>query len=306
MIGKNLSFMQSDYKVSVVIPNYNGEELLKQNIPYVLNAYNNKKNKIIEIIVVDDASQDESVKLLKQNFPKINIIQHKKNRGFSSAVNTGVRMSKGDLVVLLNTDVVIEKDFLVHALPHFENEKVFAVSFHEKGYGWAKGFFSDGFINHQSGKESKNTHDTFWVNGGSGIFRRNMWMKLQGMDEVLFSPFYWEDVDLSYRAAKRGWSLLWEPNARVIHKHEATMSKISRGFKTKIQERNQLIFIWKNITSPQLFKKHITGLAKRVIRHPGYLKIVVISFFKIKDISRARKRELKEGKVSDEAILAKF
>ena len=295
-----------DFKVSVVIPNYNGEELLEKNLPHVIKAFKNKKNKIGEIIVVDDGSKDGGVDLLKRNFSEVKIIKHKKNRGFSSAVNTGVRMSKGNLIALLNTDVVPDEKFLVYTIPHFENEKVFAVSFHEKGYGWARGFFSDGFINHEQGKESKSTHDTFWVNGGSGIFRRSMWMKLGGMDEKLLNPFYWEDIDISYRAAKRGWLLLWEPKAKAVHEHESTMRKIPQGYKSRVQERNQLIVIWKNITSPGLFKKHIAGLSKRLSKHPGYIRIVFAASLKIKDILRARKKELKEGRVSDEAIFAKF
>jgi GT2 family glycosyltransferase len=215
-------------------------------------------------------------------------------------------MAKGDLIALLNTDVIPNKDFLTPTLHHFKNDKVFAVSFHEKGYGWARGFFSDGFINHEMGKESKNTHDTFWVSGGSGIFRRSMWMKLGGMDEKLLSPFYWEDIDLSYRAVKRGWQLLWEPKAKVNHEHESTMRKFDQGYKRRIQERNQLIVIWKNITSPQLFKKHLTGLWKRIGKHPGYLRIVFAAFIKLKAIRKARKKEIKEGKVSDEAIFGKF
>ena len=227
--------MRNDYKVSLVIPNYNGEELIQKNLPYVISAYKSNENKIVEIIVVDDASSDKSVSLLKKDFPEVKIIKHKINRGFSSSVNTGVRMSKGDLIALLNTDVIPDKDFLVHALPRFEDEKVFAVSFHEKGYGWAKGCFFDGFINHEQGKESKNVHDTFWVSGGSGIFKRSLWMKLGGMDEKLLSPFYWEDIDISYRAAKRGWLLLWEPRVKVVHEHEVTMRKVSQNYKNMIQ-----------------------------------------------------------------------
>lgn len=295
-----------DYKVSIVIPNYNGEELLRVNIPYVVNALQYEKNKIIEIIVVDDASNDKSVSLIKKSFPSIRVFKHTKNRGFSSSVNMGARMSKGNLIALLNTDVTPEKDFLVSTLQHFKDNKVFAVSFHERGYGWAKGFFKDGFINHEGCSESKNTHETFWVNGGSGIFRRSMWMKLKGMDEKLLSPFYWEDIDLGYRAAKRGWTLLWEPNAKVVHEHESTMKKISQGYKRRIQERNQLIVIWKNITSIQLFRKHITGLLKRISKHPGYLRIVFAVLLQVGLIVKARKKEMKEGRISDEAIFAKF
>jgi len=71
--------MQKEIKVSIVIPNYNGKELLKKNIPHVLTAYENKKNRIIEIIIVDDASSDDSVALLKNNFPKVKVYKHTKN-----------------------------------------------------------------------------------------------------------------------------------------------------------------------------------------------------------------------------------
>ena len=71
-------------------------------------------------------------------------------------------------------------------------------------------------------------------------------------------------------------------------------------------ERNQLLFIWKNLTSSNLTRKHVSGLAKRVLTHPGYLRIVVMAFTKINKILLARKKEGKEGKISDEAIFAKF
>ena len=302
MIKKN-----SKHKtVSVIIPNFNGEELLRTNLPKVLVAVNNKKNNIVEAIVVDDASTDKSVAVLKKEFPQIRLIKHKVNRGFSASVNIGARSAKGNLLALINTDVIPSKNFLESVLLHFNDEKVFAVSLHEKGYGYAKGFFEKGFVVHEPGLSGKKTTDTFWVNGGSGVFRRSHWMKLQGMDEKFFHPFYWEDTDLSYRATKRGWKLLWEPKANVVHEHASTINKFPKKFRERIQERNQLIFIWKNITSPILFRRHIVGLLARISRHPGYLRIVVMALMKIKMIVKARKKEKKESKVSDEAIFARF
>ncbi|MFC1625069.1 glycosyltransferase family 2 protein, partial [Patescibacteria group bacterium] len=234
------------------------------------------------------------------------LIKHKKNRGFSCSVNTGVRMSKGNLVVLLNSDVIPEKNFLENTFSHFEDDNVFAVSFHEKGYSWAKGEFKDGFIGHSMGKATKKEHITFWVSGGSGIFRRDLWHKFGGMDEKLLSPFYWEDIDLSYGAQKRGYKVLWEPNSYVTHKHESTISKLSKSYVSKIRQRNELLFIWKNITSKNLFKKHLSFLLRRIIRHPGYIRIVFIAFCKIRLVMQKRAKEIKESKVSDEAIFTRF
>jgi GT2 family glycosyltransferase len=292
--------------ISIIIPNYNGEELIGKHMPHVIKAYQNEKNNIREIIVVDDASKDRSITLIKKFFPQVKVYRHKKNRGFSSSVNTGARYAKGELLCLLNTDVSPSSQFLYAVIPHFDDEHMFAVSLHEEGYGWAKGYFRNGFIDHQGGPESQKTHDTFWASGGSAVFNRKKWWELGGLDEKNLSPFYWEDFDICYRAAKRGWKIIWEPKAKVVHQHEATTSKIPKVYKTRIQERNQLIVIWKNITSKVLFRKHIRHLIRRCISHPGYLRIVYMSLQKLPTIYQARRREKKESKVSDEAIFAKY
>jgi len=293
-------------KASIIIPNYNTSWLLKKNIPSAIKAMNHGENLIKEIVVVDDGSPDDSVAVLRKHFPEVKVIKHKVNRGFSHSVNTGVRSSSGELIVLLNTDVVPSKDFLVPTLKHFEDKNVFAVSLNEKGHSWAKGKFENGTLAHEPGPKTTKPHDTFWVSGGSGVFKREVWKKLGGLDQALFAPFYWEDVDLCYRAAKRGYRLVWEPEAKVVHKHETTMSQINKTYLLRIKERNYLILNWKNLTSPTLFKKHLAFVFKRLLRHPGYLRIVLMALLKIKLIRKARKKEVKEAKVSDEAILAKF
>jgi GT2 family glycosyltransferase len=293
-------------RVSIVIPNYNGEELLAKHMPSVMKAFENEKNSILEIIVVDDASKDRSVSLIKKFFPEIKIYRHKINRGFSSTVNTGVRYAKGDLVCLLNTDVSPSLNFLLPVFVHFDELDTFAVSLHEEGYGWAKGTFKNGFLEHKSGKETKKAHISFWASGGSAVFNRKKWWELGGLDEKNLSPYYWEDVDIGYRAQKRGWKILWEPKAKVKHEHEGTTNKISAVYRGRIQERNQLIVIWKNITSKVLFRKHIIGLISRIAKHPGYIRIVFMALKNLPSIYRSRMKEKKESKVSDEAIFARF
>lgn len=286
-----------------------GVILLAKNLPSILRAKENLKNEIIEIIVVDDKSKDDSVDFLKKNYAgKIRLVQHKVNRGFSATVNTGARSAKGQLLCLLNTDVVPQEDFLTAVLPHFENEKIFAISLHEKGYANALGRFQNGFIEHSPGKEKDTAQETFWVNGGSGVFRRDVWMKLGGLDEKILPPFYWEDLDLGYRAQKRGYRLLWEPKAYVIHEHESTISTkyFRRSRMNLIKERNQLLVIWKNVTSVNMLNKHIQGLLKRIIKHPGYLRVVLAALLELGGVLKARAKEKKESTVSDEAIFARF
>ncbi|MEK7497534.1 MAG: glycosyltransferase family 2 protein [Patescibacteria group bacterium] len=293
--------------VSIIIPNWNGKELMEKNLPFVLKAKENKSNKILEIIIVDDGSTDDSYKFIKENYgERIKVIKHTKNRGFSSAVNTGVRSAKGDFICLLNTDVVPENNFLVSTKEFFNDKKVFGVSLHEKGYGGSVGKFRDGFIVHDPGRELEKPYETFWVSGGSGVFRRSTWMSLKGFDETLLSPLYWEDLDICYRALKRGYILLWDPKARVAHEHESTTSKLPKGKVNTIRERNQLLVNWKNLTSAAFFKKHLEELVKRCVAHPGYIRIVIIALFKFKDVMKLRKIEQRESVLSDEAVFAKF
>ncbi len=294
------------YTVSVVIPNLNGEKLLESNLPYVIKAKENLGNNISEIIVVDDGSWDGSVNLLMRKFPSVRLIRHKKNRGFSAGVNTGVRMAKGNLVLLLNTDVVPSENFLEPVFKHFEDPKVFAVSLHEKNFAYAKGSFGAGYIQLSMGEEVEKTHLSFYVSGGSGIFRRDIWMKLGGMDEKLLSPFYWEDIDLCYRAEKRGYVNLWESESFIVHEHESTISKFPKHYVQRIKERNQLFVIWKNIHSRKLMRNHVVGIIRRIVKHPGYIRIVFMALGKLGLVMKARKKEIKLSKVSDEAVFMKY
>jgi GT2 family glycosyltransferase len=297
---------KTNLTVSVVMPNLNGEKLLEKNLPNLIEAKNFEKNNILEIVIVDDGSWDGSVSFLKKNYPEIRLFKHTVNRGFSAAVNTGARAAKGDLILLLNTDVLPEKDFLVKVLENFRDEKVFAVSLHEKGYGSARGYFGDGYIQLAMGEEGDKVHPSFYVSGGSGVFRKSIWTELGGMDEKLLSPFYWEDIDLCYRAAKRGYKLLWEPEGVVEHHHESTISKFPKAYVARVRERNQLLMLWKNLTSPNLTRKHMVGLLRRLIMHPGYIKIIIMALMRFGIAMQKRKKEIKESKVSDEAIFARY
>lgn len=295
------------YKVSVVMPNINGKAILEKNLPKLFEAVNNPVNDIIEVIVVDDGSWDNSVSFLNKEYAgKIKLIKHTKNRGFSAAVNTGVRATTGDLILLINTDVIPETNFLEALLPHFNNLKVFAVSTHEEGYGGAKGFWGDGYIQLAMSPETKTSHQSFYVSGGSGVFRKSIWQTLGGMDEKLLSPFYWEDIDLCYRAAKRGYINLWEPNGKVVHQHESTISKFPKKYVARVKERNQLLMLWKNIHSKNLIKKHIIAMFLRALKHPGYFIIIFMASMRLNICLKQRKKEIKESVVSDEAIFANY
>ncbi len=294
---------------SIIIPNWNGVRLLEKNLPSVIAAKKHKRNNILEIIVVDDASTDGSYEYLRKHFKKsVRIIHHKTNRGFAEAVNTGARHAKGTLICLLNTDVVPTERFLETVTKYFESPKQFAVVLHEKGNGPATGRFKNGYLAHSGSPESQTAKPSLWASGGSAVFSRKLWWDLGGLDAELLKPFYWEDVDLGYRAWKRGLHIVWEPKALVSHEHEGTINTnaFQKTYMNQMKERNELLFLWKNITSTKMWTRHIQGVLKRLLRHPGYIRIVLLALKKREIVKRKRMKEMKETTVSDEAVFAMF
>lgn len=293
-------------KTSIVIPNWNGAEKLRKHLPDVLKAA--QFSKVDEIIVVDDASTDDSVKVLVSDFPEIKLIKKEHNNGFSSTVNLGVQKASGDFIALVNNDASPRVDFLKFVLPHFDDPKVFSVGCNVGNGGWATATFNNGFFWHnQKGIGSNQEHRTLWASGGSGIFRRTIWNELGGLD-ILFDPFYEEDVDLGYRATKRGYLNIWEPKSKVEHyKEEGVISENYRKSNIeKIAQRNQLMFIWKNITSPEMINEHKKALFKLLMSHPKYWVIFLSALVKLSKIKAKRNIEIKESTLTDEEVLAIF
>lgn len=284
--------------VSVVIPNWNGEQKLMKNLPKVLSLGR-------EVIVVDDGSEDQSVEIVKNNFPQVKLIVSKTNRGFSSAVNTGVKQASGNLIFLLNSDAIPHEDCLIYILPHFRNDKVFSVGCNSGGsWSWAR--FKNGYFWHFMAPKTNSTHQTLWVSGGSGVFRKKVWEDLGGLDE-LFNPFYEEDLDIGYRATKRGYINLWEPKALVEHKSFGVIKHHYSGeYIEKISQRNQLFFIWKNLTDRDMTRQHIVALVKKIFSSPKYFFILSRALIHFPAIYSQRTLERQEEKLSDKAILDKF
>jgi GT2 family glycosyltransferase len=255
------------YSVSIVIPNWNGINLLEKHLPTVI-----KNSPNTEIIIVDDASTDDSVNFIKNNYRQVKVVQKAIHDGYSSNINFGVKMAQGDIVVLLNTDVEPENGYLSQLLTHFQDQMVFAVGCLEKSHeqnevilrGRGIGWWDKGFYLHKRGEVDRN--ETAWVSGGSGAFRKSMWNNLGGMDER-FNPFYWEDIDLSYRAIEKGWKLVFEAHSIVHHFHESGVIKsvYSNNDVLTIVYRNQLLFIWKHLPKSMRLT-HLFWLPVRIIQ----------------------------------------
>jgi GT2 family glycosyltransferase len=283
-------------KISVVIPNWNGRKQLEENLPFVL------KEKPDEVIVVDDASIDDSCEFITGNFPNVKLLKNEKNVNFAETVNRGVDNSSHELVCILNADVRPRPKFISNAIKYFKDDKLFGITLHESENGPAVSKFELGFVGFDRGKESNIPQRTFWISGGSSILRKDLWEKLGGFDSELF-PFYWEDLDISYRASKRGYKLLWAPDCIVDHRHETFYKQKYSSSKLSFEkEVRQLVFIWKNITDNDLFLDHIKGLSKRILKSPGYSKVLIATILKLSDILPKRRLEKLYSLVSDKEV----
>jgi len=287
--------------ISVVVTNWNGKDILKKNLETIIK----NSPEAQEIILADDASEDDGVKYakkLQEKYPKLKIISHKKNLGFGANTNDAVKQSKGELVVLLNNDIYPYSGYITQSLKHFKDPNIFGVGFAEKGHeNWARFYWKSGYLQHEPGTDVKKTHISGWVSGGSSIIRKDLFQKLGGFDPV-YQPFYSEDLDLGYRAWKSGYTLLWEPKSIVEHHHETTMSKFSLSLLNYVKERNRLLNTWRNITDRHLLSLNKLALVGRVLSGPNYIKII-----------RAAKKQIKKSSppivfpvLTDREILIKF
>ena len=323
--------------LSIIIPNWNGERQLKKNLPLLFNVLA-KFNGESEIIIIDDQSEDGSREYLKElkkernlaafggrnlsrqgrdeirisrsKFSNFKVIFNNENLGFGGSVNKGIGAARYDLVFLLNTDVEVKTGCFEHLLPHFEKKDVFAVG---ANADWlvGRGQFINGYLDISSPKKIKKTcqeaQPSFWVSGGHSAFRKSLWEKLGELDP-LYAPFYFEETDLCYRAWKRGWRVLLEPKALVLHKHEESVIRqnFSPRYISSIAQRNQLIFIWKNITDKNMFAEHKNALIKRLAKKPSYFKVFLAAAKEWSEIKRKRTIEAKEAVLTDKEIFDKF
>lgn len=294
--------------ISVVIPAYKKTDLLvknlEKNLPFL---------KGLKIVVVNDYP-GTSIKKDLNKF-SVRLLENKQNLGFGGAVNKGVKASKNKYVILLNSDVVLHDDSFKKALTYFEkNHKLFAVSFAQEEQdnsivGKNRIYWKSGFFYHEKARyllPGKNS----WAEGGACIIDREKFLRLEGFD-LLYTPFYWEDIDLSYRAWKSGFEIFFAPKIKVRHHHESTIgSFFSKKTINTIAYRNQLIFIWKNITDSKLLFSHLIFFIPNLIffvfkRDLNFFKGLFQAIIKLPEILSRRKLN-KNYLISDSEVLGYF
>ncbi|TSD63043.1 glycosyltransferase family 2 protein [Inquilinus sp. KBS0705] len=247
--------------VSIIIPNYNGRQLLEAYLPYTIEAIKNA-GVTYEIIVVDDQSKDESVSYLQNNYHQVKLIVNAENKGFSYTCNRGIDAAQYDLILLLNSDVKLTADYFEHQWKYFTKPDIFGVmgriidmegdhiqdaaripKFNGLKLKTAYFYYSD-----KPGDELY----TFYLSGANALVDAKKLKQLGGFYE-LFSPFYCEDIELSLRAWRMGYKCYYEH--RAICRHQ--MSASTKNYQTarwvkSVYYRNRFY----------LHALHLSGLAR--------------------------------------------
>jgi GT2 family glycosyltransferase/glycosyltransferase involved in cell wall biosynthesis len=303
-----------------MILNWNGRDLLREHLPSVLAA---ARYSDIVVAVADNGSSDGSLECLAGEFPEVVTIPLGENHGFGRGYNLAVPQVSWDVVILLNNDMAVEDDFADHLLAPFcaeGSDDIFAVS--------AQVFFQDGERRREeTGRTSASLrrgelecahlpvgHDgepipVFWLGGGSAAVSRRKFMELGGFEEI-YSPFYVEDVDLSFRAWKRGWSTLLAPRSRVLHRHRGSTGRLDAAFVDTVVARNRILFVWLNVRDRRMLARHLARvLTPTILRQDGTAsdyRALAAAVRKAPAVWRRRRGQTRGPALTDEDVFAKF
>lgn len=228
--------------VSVIVLNWNGRKFISECIQSVLDQTYTE----IELIVIDNASTDASLDLVKRNFPHIRLIENSTNLGFSKAINQGIKASTSLYLIPLNFDVILDKDFVSEMVRAIEaDRRIGSVSgkllrLNENGKtniidSTGHIIFNNRYvINRGEDKEDKGQYDydgfVFGTCGAAPLYRREMLEDVR-IDDEYFDESYFvmlEDVDLDWRAQLRGWKCVYTPRAVAYHYRSASGVQKSR------------------------------------------------------------------------------
>ena len=252
-------------KIAVVILNWNGAKLLEQFLPSVI-AYSEEA----KVYVADNASTDNSIAMIKEQFPSITIIQNDGNYGFATGYNLALQQVEEEYYALVNSDIEVTKNWLAPILSIFDNEPNVGViqpkilDYKNKAYfeyAGAAGGFIDQFgypycrgrifdtIEKDNGQYDDEL-EIFWASGACFFIRKNIYRKLDGFDGDFFA--HQEELDLCWRAFNLGIKAKYTSKSVVYHVGGATLNE-SNPKKTFLNFRNSLLMLTKNLPDKGLF-----------------------------------------------------
>ena len=252
--------MTSSPSVAVVILNWNGKYFLEKFLPSVVASdYEN-----LSIIVADNASTDDSVLFLENNYPTVEIITNPVNEGFSKGYNSALKKVSSDYYILLNSDVEVSRGWIKLVISLMESDKRIAacqpkiLSFNNRrqfeyagasggwidklGYPFSRGRVFD-FCETDEGQYDDSS-EIFWASGAAFFVRSSVYNELNGFDEYFFA--HQEEIDLCWRIKRIGYKVYVEPSSVVYHVGGGTLPMGNKQ-KVFLNFRNNLIMLSKNL-----------------------------------------------------------
>jgi GT2 family glycosyltransferase len=299
-------------RASLIILNYNGEGVVEACVESLLRAAGADD----EVVVVDNASADGSRESLEGR-SDIRLVALPENT-YIFGLNEGLASTSGEFVAFLNNDIVVEPDFVERSLEGFaDGEDVFAVCPRVLQLDGADqgsrtiGFWHRGLLFYRPLPHSKTPTDCFFALGGQGFFRRAMLEEIGSIDPLLW-PMYHEDIELSYRAWKRGWRVRYAPDAVAVHHggHSSSRTFTPSQLRSFVRQ-NEYLTVWKNVTSRDLLLEHVVLLPFRLAtaatkRDWPTLVGFARALGRLPDALRARRAARVHARLSDRDVLARI
>jgi GT2 family glycosyltransferase len=264
---------------SFVVLSWNSQAMLSESLPALwqeLRVHGGDH----EVIVLDNHSTDGSDEFVQRCFPQVRLIRSQENLYFGAGNRLGIAAASRDILVLMNSDTIVQPGFLPPLLQALSDPTVFGAASQvlnsaeqESETGNTHGYFNRSEISwtHERVIEGHSQWPVLWLHRGLFAVDRRKYLWLGGLDS-LYDPMYMEDIDLSYRAWKVGWKCVLAADSRVSHKHQMKIPAAGEGFVHMIVRRNQYLFLWKNMNSISiLFKNALlaTGMRLRRARIQG-------------------------------------
>lgn len=254
-------------KTAIVILNWNGKQLLEEFLPSVVK-YSNLPD--VEIVVADNASTDDSVPFLVDNYPQIKVVKLNENYGFAGGYNKALAQVDADYFVLLNSDVEVTENWLQPLISLMDSDEKIAAcqpkirSYRHREYfehaGASGGFIDKNYFPFCRGRifnfvekdegQYDDRREVFWATGAALMVRTDAFKESGGLDEDFFA--HMEEIDMCWRLKNRGYKIFVEPASVVYHLGGATLNYMSPR-KTMLNFRNNLYMIYKNIAQGKFF-----------------------------------------------------
>ncbi len=254
-------------RVAIITLNWNGREFLRKFLPFVIENSQNDA----EIIIADNASIDSSIEFLEQNYPEIRIIQNLTNGGFAKGYNDALSQVDAEYYILLNSDIEVTPNWIRPIIKLMDSDRRIAacqpkiLSYYQQDhfeYAGAAGGFIDRFgypfcrgrlfqTLEQDFGQYDHASEIFWASGACMFVRAELYHRFGGFDNDFFA--HMEEIDFCWRLKNAGYKIMCCPESVVYHVGGGTLPKKS-SLKTYLNFRNNLILIFKNIPSEQIFK----------------------------------------------------